>query len=265
MKKAIILAAGIGKRLGELTRSMPKCLLPIESESRNTLLDLSIKSLLDNNISEMIIITGFGAEVLKTHVDFKWRDKVSFKYIFNEYYKEYNNIYSAYLARNIWDDETLLLNSDIIFHPLILKNFIQEIKNNNRQKSFLVIDDTKQLTAESMKVKIDSRGKIKEINKGLEVKDSFGEYIGITYLRGFERSKFVESLENNITVGAYCSKPLRDLYYEDAIAQVLSNISVFPYSTYGKLWTEVDTEEDYEIAKQIACEIKTHELSKYTR
>ena len=257
MKKAIILAAGIGKRLGELTRSMPKCLLPIESESRNTLLDLSIKSLLDNNISEMIIITGFGAEVLKTHVDFKWRDKVSFKYIFDEYYKEYNNIYSAYLARNIWDDETLLLNSDIIFHPLILKNFIQEIKNNNRQKSFLVIDDKKQLTKESMKVEINSSGEIKKINKGLEIKGSYGEYIGITYLRGFERVKFIESLENNIKNNKL------DLYYEDAIAHVLGEVSVFPFSTLGKLWTEVDTTEDYEVAKGIVKEIK-NELSQYS-
>lgn len=260
MKKAIILAAGVGKRLGELTRSIPKCLLPIESESGNTLLDLSIKFLLDNDISEIIIVTGFGAEVLKTHINHRWKNKASFKYIFNEYYKEYNNIYSACLAKNIWDDETLLLNSDIVYHPLILKNLIQEIQS--KQKSFLVIDDKKQLTPESMKVKVNSKGEIKQINKGLEIKDSFGEYIGITYLRGFERIKFLESLENNVK-GTCHGKPLCDLYYEDAIAHVLNEVSVFPALTSGKPWTEVDTNEDYKIAKQIANEIK-NELSQYT-
>ncbi len=245
MKKALILAAGIGKRLGDLTRNIPKCLLPIDFNDRNTLLDLSIQSLLDNGISEIIIVTGFGAEALKMHINYKWKNKVSFKYIFNEYFKEYNNIYSAYLARNIWDDETLLLNSDIIFHPLILKNLIQEIKETNSQKSFLVIDDKKILTAESMKVKVNSACEIKEINKGLEIKSSFGEYIGITYLRGFERIKFIESLEENVK-----NKKL-DLYYEDAIAHVLDEISVPPFSTSGLSWIEVDTPEDYEIAKQI--------------
>ena len=260
MKKAIILAAGIGKRLGELTRNTPKCLLPIESDGKNTLLDLSIKSLLDNNISEIIIVTGFGAETLKSHIATKWGNKIAFKYIFNEYYKEYNNIYSAYLARNIWDDETILLNSDIIVHPLILKNLIQEIKNNNGQKSFLVIDGTKQLTNESMKVKINSNSEIKEINKGLEIKDSFGEYIGITYLRGFERVKFVESLDNNI------KNHTIDLYYEDAIAHVLNEISVFPFLTLGNPWTEIDTKEDYEQAKQLAKQMQEiYEPGQYSR
>ena len=258
MKKAIILSAGIGQRLGELTRSMPKCLLPIGFNDRSTLLDLSIQALLDNGISEIIIVTGFGAEALKTHINFKWKNKVSsFKYIFNEYFKEYNNIYSAYLARNIWDDETVLLNSDIIYHPLILKNLINEIKNTNKQKSFLVIDHKKQLTEESMKVEVNSIGEIKKINKGLEIQSSFGEYIGITYLRGAERLKFIESLENNVK-----GKKL-DLYYEDAIAHVLNEVSIFPVSTQEKSWTEVDTKEDYEIAKRIAGDIK-NELSKYT-
>ena len=205
--KALILAAGIGKRLGKLTRNIPKRLLPIDS-GENTLLDLSIQSLMDNGISEIIIVTGFGAEALKMHISYKWKNKVSFKYIFNEYFKEYNNIYSAYLARNIWDDETLLLNSDIIFHPSILKNLIKEI-NNNKQKSFLIVDDKKVLTAESMKVKVNSTLEIKEINKGLEIKESFGEYIGITYLREFERVKFIESLEENVNVGTCHGKSLR--------------------------------------------------------
>ena len=258
MKKAIILAAGLGKRLGNLTKDIPKCLLVVEPESRKTLLDFSLSALSDNGINEIIIVTGFAKEVLENHISKNWSRKLSIQYIFNDKFSDFNNIYSAYLAKGFWDDETVLLNSDIIFHPLILKNLIQEIKNNNKQKSFLVVDDKKVLTAESMKVKVNSTLEIKEINKGLEIKKSFGEYIGMTYLRGFERTKFLESLENNVK-----NKRL-DLYYEDAIAHVLSDISVFPVSTSGLPWTEVDTVEDFEIAKQISKEIK-NELSKHPR
>ena len=243
MKKAVILAAGLGKRLGNLTKDIPKCLLIVDEKSKKTLLDFSLSALLDNGISEIIIVTGFAEEALKNHISNNWSDKLTVKFVFNDKFANYNNIYSAYLVRDLWDDETVLLNSDIIFHPDILRDLHRE--------SFLIVDDSKTLTSESMKIEIDKEGRIKKINKNLDIKTSFGEYIGITYLRGVERVKFLESLKKNITDKKF------DLYYEDALAHVLKDISVFPFSTSGKLWTEVDTEEDYNLAKDIAKKIKT--------
>ena len=52
-----------------------------------------------------------------------------------------------------------------------------------------MIDDTKTLTAEDMKVKVNAKGEIKDINKELDIKTSFGEYIGITYLRRKKRKE----------------------------------------------------------------------------
>ena len=265
MKKAIILAAGVGKRLGNLTQDIPKCLLPIDSGK--VLIDFSLEALRENNIVEVIFISGFAHEKLKSHIEKKWSDKFSIKFIFNEKYSDYNNIYSAYLAKDIWDDDTVLLNSDIIYHPLILKNLLsksvelekQEARNRkqeNHASSFLVIDNTKELTDEAMKVEIDNDDKIKKISKNLNSKISFGEYIGITYLRSSARIKFLRSLEENVKAGKL------DIYYEDALAQVLNGISVFPSSTCGKVWTEVDTKEDYEIAKKIAQEL--NESNKYS-
>ena len=243
MKKALILAAGIGKRLGNLTTDLPKCLLPIENQ---TLIDFSLNTLKNNNIKEITFITGFREERIKEHVRKQWSDEFSFKFIFNDKFSEYNNIYSAYLAKDIWDDETVLLNSDIIFHPDIFTNLKSKAQN---LKSYLVIDDKNKLTHEDMKVKINSKGEIKEINKNLDIKSSFGEYIGITYLRGFERVKFLESLEKNVK-----NKKL-DIYYEDVLACILNEVSIFPCSTEENIWTEVDTEDDYILTKQIAKEI----------
>ena len=240
MKKAIILAAGIGKRLGDLTKDIPKCLLEISSE--DVLLDYSLHSLKENNIKEVIFVTGFREEKLKGHINKKWKNKFSFQFIFNDKFADYNNIYSAYLAKELWDDETVLLNSDIIFHPDILKTLIE----TGGHKSVLVIDDKNKLDEEDMKVMVNERGEIKKINKNLNISESFGEYIGITYLRGNERIKFLESLENNVK-----NKKL-NIYYEDALANILETSSVFPCSTNGLPWTEVDTSEDYEMAKNIA-------------
>ena len=193
MKKAIILAAGLGKRLGSLTKDIPKCLLVVDEKSKKTLLDFSLSALLDNGVNEIVIVTGFAEEALKSHISKNWSNKLTVNFVFNDKFAEHNNIYSAYLARDFWDDETVLLNSDIIFHQDILKNLKKTI--DNEPKSYLIIDDVNKLDAEDMKVKVNAKREIKEINKKLDCSASLGEYIGITYLRGVERVKFLESLK----------------------------------------------------------------------
>lgn len=250
MKKAIILAAGVGKRLGELTKEIPKCLLKVDS--KNTLLDYLLESIKDNEIKEVVLVVGFAENKIKEHISKKWKSKFSFEFISNDKFDKYNNIYSAYLARDFWDDETVLFNSDIIFDPHILSNLVQRAKSPEAgaQASYLVVDDTKELSDEDMKVMLNDYGHISKINKNLDIQASLGEYIGIMYLRRLERAKFLKSLEENITNKKF------DLYYEDALAHVLDEISILPCSTSGKAWTEVDTKEDYEKAKEIAREIK---------
>ena len=252
MKKALILAAGIGKRLGDLTKDIPKCLLPLDS-SGSTLIDYSLETLMENNIKEVTIVSGFADKKLREYLFGKWEKKINLNFIFNEKFSEYNNVYSAYLAKDIWDDTTVLLNSDIIFHAEILKNLKSKIENES--KSFLVIDSSEELVDEDMKVETNPNSEIKKISKNLNNKTSFGEYIGIAYLRGKERVKFLESLELNIK-----NKKL-NIYYEDALADVLNEVSVYPSSTLGKPWTEVDTKEDYELAKKIAKQLKKATVS----
>lgn len=258
MKKALILAAGVGKRLGDLTKEIPKCLLQIDSQtnsqsnSKNTLLDYLLESIKDNGIKEVVLVVGFAEAKIREQISKKWINKFSFEFIFNDKFDKYNNIYSAYLARDFWNDETVLFNSDIIFEQHILSNLRQRANSPEAgaRASYLVVDDTKKLLNEDMKITLNEYGHINRINKNLDIKISFGEYIGIMYLRGLERVKFLESLEENIRNKKF------DLYYEDALAYVLDEISILPCSTGGKSWTEVDTKEDYEVAKNIAFEMR---------
>ena len=268
MKRALILAAGKGKRLGDLTKDKPKCLLNVSQDK--TILDYSLDAISGTGIKEIIIVSGFASDILKEHITKKWASKFVFKIIYNPKFSEYNNIYSAYLARNEWNDETVLFNSDIIFDPSILHVIarsaatkqsqtlidgdchasFRSARNDIEKRSFLVIDNTKDLIEEDMKVLVDENRTIKRIHKSLDCKKSFGEYIGIMYLRGKEREKFLESLELNVK-----NKNL-DLYYEDALEQILESISIYPCSTEGKEWTEVDTKEDLEKAKIIANKLQ---------
>lgn len=244
MKKAIILAAGVGQRLGELTKETPKCLLPISSSK--VLLDSALEALIENSIQEIILVTGFANKKLEEFIRAKWKDQFSYRFIFNDKFAEYNNVYSAYLAKDFWDDETILLNSDIIFHSYILKLLVSQLTTQN---SFLIIDSKKRLSEEDMKVKINQQGEIKAISKNLDIESSSGEYIGIMYLKGFERIKFIESLSRNV------KRKKLDIYYEDVLNDVLGEISVYACTTNSLPWTEIDTVGDYENAKKILNEI----------
>lgn len=249
MKKAIILAAGKGNRLGELTKNLPKCLL--EACNANSLIDYSLKSLKDAGIKKVTVVVGFEAERLKAYLETKWKKSFNLEFIFNDKYSEFNNIYSALIAKDIWDDETVLLNSDIIYNPKILTSLAMTVKITKGKISYLVIDDGKDLIDEDMKVVIDEENFIRNINKKLHIEESFGEYIGIAFLSGDERKKFIQSLEKLVSLGK------TDLYYEDAIAEVVKNGKILPFSTNGLLWTEVDTEEDLNRARLIAKELES--------
>ena len=248
MKRALILAAGKGKRLGKLTKDIPKCLLNVSPDK--TILDYSLEAISTTSIKEIVIVSGFASNVLKDHITKKWSSKFIFKIIYNPKFSEYNNIYSAYLAKNEWNDETILFNSDIIFDPGILRNLV----GNGGHRSLLVIDNKKDLIEEDMKVKVDEKGIIRRVHKSLDCKKSFGEYIGVLYLKGTERLKFLKSIEKNIKDKNF------DLYYEDALDQIAESISVYPFSTEGKEWTEVDTKEDLEKAKTIANKLQVSVL-----
>ena len=113
-------------------------------------------------------------------------------------------------------------------------------------QSFLVIDNYKELCDEDMKVKTNPEGRITEINKKLRIEDSYGEYIGIAYLKGSDRIKFFKSIEKNLENKNF------NIYYEDALNKVLKEINLYASSTHGKPWTEVDTIEDYKIASKLA-------------
>lgn len=243
MKKAIILAAGIGQRLGDLTKETPKCLLKVDGT--NTILDYALDTLQGLKFKEVIFVTGFASEKLEKYVDKKWSGAFKFKYINNPKYAEHNNIYSAYLAKDELDDDTVLFNSDVIYDPRILKNLVQTVTITRKKMSYLVVDDGKELVEEDMKVFINEDNLIKKIHKSLKIDDSYGEYIGITYLRGDEREKFIKALEDNV------NKENLSVYYEDAIADILEESPVLPCSTGDLKWTEVDTPEDLEVAKSI--------------
>ena len=97
--KALILAAGLGTRLAPITNDRPKSMVPVNGKP---ILVKQIENLLNNGITDITIITGYRSEVIE---DLVANNYPMIKIIKSEDYQNTNNMYSAYLARNVLKDE----------------------------------------------------------------------------------------------------------------------------------------------------------------
>jgi len=237
--KALILAAGIGSRLGALTRHKPKPLLDIGGI---TIVDYQITQLLNIaklKFSDIFIIGGHKIET------FGYLEDIGVNLIFNPKYREYNNIYSFYLAKDHIRDSFILINGDTLFHPEILRRLIRR-----GEGTYFAIDNIKQLGDEEMKVLIEN-DRILKFGKDINPKSAHGEYIGLAMFRLDDAKLIFDKIAELIRIGK------TDIWYELAINYVLDKIVARPVYTGGLPWIEVDTPEDYIKARAIFKKVVT--------
>lgn len=96
-KRAIILAAGLGSRLSELTKQTPKPLITVNGKA---MIETIIEAMLLAGIKDITIVVGYKSEQFR-QLKKKYR---TIKFIENPYYVIYNNISSLYVARHLIDD-----------------------------------------------------------------------------------------------------------------------------------------------------------------
>ncbi|MDE6223378.1 MAG: aminotransferase class I/II-fold pyridoxal phosphate-dependent enzyme [Muribaculaceae bacterium] len=116
--QALILAAGLGRRLGEFTAENTKCMLPVNG---TRLIDRMMRQLAALNLNRIIVVVGYAAENLRQHIR-QTHPELNVVFVENDIYDKTNNIYSLWLARDLMaEDETLLLESDLIFEDELLR------------------------------------------------------------------------------------------------------------------------------------------------
>jgi choline kinase len=234
--KAVILAAGVGSRLGELTRFKPKCLLTIGDR---TIIEYQIEALKRLGLRSQDIFVIGGHKFAKLR-DFFGGSGVNL--IYNAKYDEWNNIYSFYLIRGIREirGDFMLLNTDTLFHRRIMEGLSRELGNGN----YIVVDTDKELGAEEMKVIIQD-GVVKRFGKEIDPHEAGGEYIGLSlFNRELIRPVFS-------TIQDLLSRGLVHLWYEDALNRALDRVEIGYVPTFGLPWIEIDTPEDYKRAEEI--------------
>jgi len=237
--KAVILAAGVASRLRPLTDNTPKCLLKLGQKS---ILERTIDNLLENEIEDLVIVTGYLEDKIKAFLNKKY-PFLDITYIFNDVYDSTNNIYSLWLTRNhIQDTDILLLDSDIIFDHRILKLVIGKGEGN-----FLAVRSDHELGDEEMKVIITSDNQITKISKKIDPQTAAGESIGIEkFETGFLKILF-EKLHHRVVT----NRSVND-FYEAAFQDTIDDGQKFYALDVGDYkCIEVDTVADFEQAEKL--------------
>lgn len=126
--QAIILAAGMGKRLGAYTKDNTKCMVPVNGV---TLIDRMLCELGELNLKRVIIVVGYKGKELINYIGHRYDDKLKIEYINNSSYDKTNNIYSLALAKEkMVEDDTILLESDLIFEMRMLDLLVNHPEPN---------------------------------------------------------------------------------------------------------------------------------------
>lgn len=237
--KAIVLAAGPGRRLGPLTRDLPKTLLPLGDGG--TILDLVLANLAGAGVAEVVVVTGFAAGRVEERLpELEERHGLTVRSVLNERAEDWNNAHSLWLAREVFADGALLVNGDTV-HPSSVEDALLAA---HRGGVLLAIDRARAAGEEAMKVSLDGDGKLLRIGKELDPAD--GEYIGVAYLGPDAAGPLADALE-----ATWRRDP--SLYYEDGFQELVDRGGDVRAAAIGRVdWVEVDDDADLARAREIA-------------
>lgn len=244
--KAIIIAAGSGKRMGKHAEGRPKSLTDVNGK---TILQRQIEALRRNGISEIIVITGPSKE--------QFTDS-QLTYIPDKNYEEHDILGSLMVAKNHINNDVLILYSDILFEDKIINDLVS---SNGDIGIAVDFDWKKSYEGRTMHPKSEAENilllddKILEIRKGIDTENgTVGEFLGIIRLSAKGADKWIQRYENaeRLYSNKFHHAPsLKKAYLTDMIQELIdSGIDVRPIPISGK-WCEIDTIQDLERAKSI--------------
>lgn len=241
--QAIILAAGMGRRLGEFTADNTKCMLEVNGVR---LIDRMLHQLESLNLSRIVIVTGYEGEKLQNYLNKNYPDK-NIVFVNNPIYDKTNNIYSLWLARGYMaEEDTLLLESDLIFDNSILEAAV------NSEHPNVALVAKYQTWMDGTMVRIDDENNIVNFipKKAFKYEDVPYYYKTVNVYRlskEFCSKHYLPFLE------AYIKVLGENEYYEQVLRVItlIDNANIKALSIKDAPWYEIDDVQDLRIAETI--------------
>ena len=233
--KALILAAGVSRRLYPQTYNTPKCLLEVGGKP---IINYQLEALSELGINDITMIVGYHREMLVESVE-KNFSEINFKFIVNHHYFETNTAYSVYVGKEALSDQHLLMNADVVYP----KKLLSKLYHSSFENALAV--DIKSCGREEVKVIDGGQNKISAIGKDLIEDQCLGEFIGVAKFSSKFMNEFVKALGQLIEAGG------KNDYFEAGIEKLLEKQLVHYVDVSEYPCLEIDFIEDLELARKL--------------
>ena len=251
--QAIILAAGMGRRLGEYTKDNTKCMVPVNGVR---LIDRLLGQLAKQQLQRVVIVVGYKGKELREYLESQYGRQLTancqLQFAENPIYDKTNNIYSLALVKDLLqEDDTLLIESDLIFSDRIIPMIVDDPYPN------LALVAKYETWMDGTMVRLDDDQNIvnfisKDAFNYNEV-ESYYKTVNIYKLsRQFSQQKYVPFLD------AYTKAVGNNEYYENVlrIISLLNNHDIKALPIGNEKWYEIDDKQDLDIAEALFADEK---------
>lgn len=254
--QAIILAAGMGKRLKELTSNATKCMVEVNGV---TMIERMLSQLDALKLNRIVIVVGYEGKKLMEYIR-SLNISTPIEYVDNDIYYKTNNIYSLYMAKDyLVQDDTLLLESDLIFEDSVLQRLL-----DNPYPSLALVAKFESWMDGTV-VTLDEEDNIKNFlgKKDFVFEDIPNYYKTVNiykFSKEFSNSHYVPFLE------AYSKALGNNEYYEQVLKVItlLDKPEIKAERLGHESWYEIDDVQDLNIAESIFAS-KEEKLNKFNR
>ncbi len=238
--QAMILAAGMGRRLKELTHDNTKCMVKVNGV---TLIERLLGQLEKHEFSRIVIVVGYEGQKLIDYIG-TLGVKTPIEYVNNPIYNKTNNIYSLSLAKDyLCEEDTLLFESDLIFEDAVIDAILEDPRPSlalvDKYESWM--DGTCVTLSEHDEIKLFVPGKHFNFKRIDEYYKTVNIY---KFDKEFSRTHYVPFLD------AYCAALGNNEYYEQVlrIVAMLDDPGIQAKRLNGEKWYEIDDIQDLDIA-----------------
>ena len=244
--QGLILAAGLGSRLKKLTKNQTKGMVEINGIS---MMERMLRQLEQLDLNRIVIVTGYAADKLRYYIE-TLAIKTPILYIHNDIYDQTNNIYSVALAEQVMsEDDTLMLESDLIFEQGVLEEIVQDERPN------LILVDKYQRWMDGTCVQLNAMDQIINFIPGAKFSyaeaDNYFKTVNIYKLsKEFVIKYYFPFLK------AYMTASGVNQYYETVFETIcsLDKKAILAKRLERGKWYEVDDIQDLDIAESIFAE-----------
>jgi L-glutamine-phosphate cytidylyltransferase len=226
----IILAAGIGSRLHPFSKNIPKCMFQIGHGE--TVIQRIVRLIKKYDSSFAItIVTGFKRLELENSLD-------GCLFVNNPFYSVTNSIASLWFARNALNDDTMIINGDIVISEQLFKSILELPK-----KDMVLLDSSIKKDGD-YNVQVND-GYVVVMSKKLD--NYYGEYAGITRLTKASSLLLKDEICRKVEEGSF------NEWYENALVQLILNseFRLYYHDISEHDWTEIDSVDHLLLARKI--------------